>query len=64
MSHQNTRTCLRKESFKRETESLLIAAQNNVKKANYVKAKIGKTQQNRKCKLCNDGERNDQLYNE
>ena len=37
---------------KRETESLLIAAQNNAIKTNYVKVKIDKTQQNLKCILC------------
>ena len=39
----------RKGNLKRETESLLIAAQNNAIRANYIKARIGKTQQNSKC---------------
>ena len=35
-------------------ESLLIAAQNNAVRTNYLKARIDKTQQNSKCKLCDD----------
>ena len=38
----------------RETESLLKAAENNAKRTNYVKAKIDKTQQNNKYRLCGD----------
>ena len=34
-----------------ETESLLIAAQNNSIRTNYVQAKIDKMQQNSKCRL-------------
>ena len=33
----------RKGNLKRETESLLIAAQNNAIKINYIKARIDKT---------------------
>ena len=33
-----------KEKLERETESLLIAAENNVMKANYITAKIENTQ--------------------
>ena len=40
--------------LQRETESLLTAAQNNAIRTNYVKAKLGKTQQNSKCRLCGD----------
>ena len=54
ISHQKTWTWLRKENFKRETESLLIAAQDNVIRTNHIKAKIDKTQQNSKCRLCGD----------
>ena len=32
-------------NYKRETESLIIAAQNNAIRINYIKAKIDKTQQ-------------------
>ena len=37
---ENTWTWLRNEHFKKETESLRIAAQNNVININYIKAKI------------------------
>ncbi len=37
-----------------ETESLLIAAQNNAIRTNHTKARIDKTQQNSKCMLCGD----------
>ena len=43
---------LRKGNLKRESEFLLIAAQNNAIRTNYIKARIDKTQQNRKYKLC------------
>ena len=36
------------------TESLLIAAENNAIRTNYIKAKIDNTQQDRKCRLCAD----------
>ena len=52
ISHVKTWTWLRKENFKRETESLLMAAQNNAVKTNRIKARIDKTQQNSKCRLC------------
>ena len=35
-----------------ETESLLIAAQNNGIRTNHIKTRIDKTQQNTKCRLC------------
>ena len=54
ISHQKTWTWLRKWNFKRETESLLIAAQDNAIRTNHIKARINKTQQNRKCRLCGD----------
>ena len=38
----------------RETESLLIAAQDNAVRTNHIKARIDKTQQNSKCRLCSD----------
>ena len=44
----------RKGNLKRETESLLVAAQNNAIRTNHIKAKTDKTQQNRKCWLCSD----------
>ena len=53
ISHQKTWTWPRKGDFKRETESLLVAAQNNVI-TNYIKMRIDKTQQNSNCRLCCD----------
>ena len=52
ISHEKTLTWLRKGNFKRETESLLIAAQNNAVRTNNIKTRIDKTQQNSKCRLC------------
>ena len=54
ISHEKTWTWLKKGNLKRETESLLIAAQNNAIRTNHVKARIDKTQQNSKCRLCGD----------
>ena len=45
---------LRKGNFKRETESLLRAAQNNAIRTNHIKSRIDKTQQNSKCRLWGD----------
>ena len=44
ISHQKTRTWLRKGNLKREMESLLIVAQDNVIRTNHIKAGIDKTQ--------------------
>ena len=52
ISHKKIWTWLRKGNLKRETESLLIAAQNNPIRTNQIKARIDKTQQNSKCRLC------------
>ena len=52
ISHKKTSRWLRKVKIKKETKSLLIAAQKNAIRTNYVKAKIDKTQQNFKCSLC------------
>ena len=54
ISHNKTWTWLRKGNFKREIESLLMAAQNSAIRINHIKARIDKTQQNRKCRLCGD----------
>ena len=40
ISDDKTWTWLRKGKFKRETESLLIAAQDNAVRANHIKASI------------------------
>ena len=45
---------LRKGNLKRETESLLIATQNNAIRTNHIKARIDKMQRNSKCRLCGD----------
>ena len=50
ISHDKTWTWLRKGNFKRETESLLMAAQNNALRTNHIKTRIDKTQQNSKCR--------------
>ena len=52
--HEKTWTWLRKGNLKRETESLLIAAQDNATRINHMKVRIDKTQQNSKCRLCSD----------
>ena len=54
ISHEKTWTWLRKGNLKRETECILIVAQINAIGTNYAKAKIDKTQQNSKCRLCDD----------
>ena len=54
ISHDKTWTWLRKRNFKRETESLLMAAQNSAIRTNHIKARIHKTQQNSKCRLCSE----------
>ena len=54
ISPQKTWTWLRKGNLTRETESLLIAARDNAIRTNHIKARIDKTQQNSKCRLCGD----------
>ena len=44
----------KKRNFKRETESLPIAAKDSAIRTNQIKARIDKTQQNSKCRLCSD----------
>ena len=44
----------KKRNLERETESLIIAAQNNTKRINYIKRRIDYIQENSKCKLCAD----------
>ena len=41
-----------------ETESLLIAAQNNAIRTNYVETKIDNMRQNRKYRLCRESGKN------
>ena len=52
ISHEKTWTWLRKGNLERETQSLLIAAQNNAVRTNHIR--IDKTQQDRKCRLYGD----------
>ena len=52
--HDKTCTWLRKGNFKRETESLLMAAQNSAIRTNNIKVWLDKTQQSGKCRLCGD----------
>ena len=54
MSTQITWTWLRKGNFKRETDSLQMAGQSSVMRTNHIKARIDKTQQNSKCRLCGE----------
>ena len=54
ISHENSWTWLRKGNLKRETESLFMAAQNSAIRTNHIKARIDKTQQNSKCRICGD----------
>ena len=54
ISRDKTWTWLRKGHFKRETESLLMAAQNSAIITNHIKARIDKTQQNSKFRQCSD----------
>ena len=58
ISHQKTWTWLRKGNFKRETESLQLAAQNNAVRTNHIKTRIDKTQQNSKYRLYGDSDEN------
>ena len=54
ISHEKTWAWLRKGNFQRETESLLREAQSKAVRTNHIKARIDKTQQNCKCRLCGD----------
>ena len=54
ISTEKTWTWLRKGKFKKETESILITAQNNAIRTNYIKIKIEHTQQDNKCRFCGD----------
>ena len=56
ISHEKTWTWLKKGNLKKETECLLTAVQNNAISTNHIKARIDKTQQNSRCRLCGDKE--------
>ena len=52
LTQENMGVGEKKRNLDRETESLLIAAQNNAIRTNDIKTRIDKTQQNSKCRLC------------
>ena len=54
ISLEKTWIWLIKRNLKRETDSLLITSQNNAIRTNHIKARIDKTQQNSRCRLCGD----------
>ena len=54
MYRKNLDVVKKKGNHKIETESFLTAAQNNSIRTNHIKARIHKTQQNSKCRLCGD----------
>ena len=56
ISHEKTWAWLRQGNLKRETESLLVVAQDNAIRTNHIKTRIDKTQQNSQC-----GERDETL---
>ena len=56
ISYEKTWTYEKKGNFKRETEFLLIAVQDNAVRTSHIKARIEKTQQNSKYRLCGDRE--------
>ena len=56
ISHEKTWTWRRKGNSPKETESFLIAAQNNAIGTNHIKARIDMSQQNSKCRLCGDSD--------
>ena len=54
ISHEKMWMWLRKGNLKRETKSVLRAAQKYVKRTNHIKTRIDKIQQNSRCRLCRD----------
>ena len=52
ISHKKMWTRLRKGNLKMETESLLLAAQKNTIRTDHFRARIDKTQQNSRRRLC------------
>ena len=47
---------LRKGCLKRTTEALIMATQEQAIRTNIIKAKIDKTQENSKCRMCGKAE--------
>ena len=56
VAEQNRWMWLRKAGLKRETESLIMAAQEQAIRTNLIKSKIDKSQQESKCSMCGDSE--------
>ena len=54
ISYDKTWAWRRKGNFMRETEYLLIAAQNNTIRTNHIIARKYKTKKNSKCRVCGD----------
>ena len=55
LTHKKTWTWLKKRwNLKKGTKSFLVIAQNNVINTSYVKAKVDNTQENGKCRFCED----------
>ena len=53
-SNEETWSWLKQGSLKRETEALIIAAQDQALRTNYIKATIDKSQIDAKCRMCRD----------
>ena len=51
---EKTWTWVRKGNLKRITEYFQIPVHNNANRTNHIKARIDKTQQNSRCRLCGD----------
>lgn len=49
---EETWTWLKEGKLKRETEALIVAAQDQAIRTNYVKANIDKSQVDPKCRMC------------
>ena len=47
---------VKKAGLKRETESLIIAAQEQAIRTNLIKAKIDKSQHESKCRMCGEAD--------
>ena len=54
ISHEKTGKWQRKENLKRKTVFFPIVSQNNAIRTNHIKARIDKTQQDSRCRLCGD----------
>ena len=56
VAEQNRWMWLKKAGLKRETESLIMAAQEQAIRTNLIKSKIDKSQQESKCRMCGDSD--------